>query len=160
MDNQQVYIKEILSGFEDIFKNLIELKFFETILFLIIRFKNFNILHQNLMRLLELMTHRFIPDFINEYIFEKLKLDEFLINNIFYFESIKAVKYINLSNLSNFEDNNKIENQKNFLLFFSNKYIFNQRMPAYIPYIIDIFKIFHFCDNNIVKGYIKKSTFK
>lgn len=155
MDNQQVYIKDILSVFEFIFKFLIEKRLFEMILNLIIIFKNFNIYHQIIMRMLEVMTHRYIPDFIHEYLFEKLQLDAFLINHIFYFNNTKigCMRYDDLL----LEDSSEISTDDKKIL--SDKYSFNSRMPAYLPYILDIFKIFHFCDNNVIKGYIKKSIF-
>jgi len=155
MDNQQVYIKDILSFFESIFKYLIDKRLFGIILNLIIKFKNFNIYHQISMRFLEAFTHKFIPDFIHEYLFEKLQLDEFLINYIFYFNKNIFFKQ-NEEFL--FEKSIGIPNEEEKKIL-KDKYSFNLKMPAYLPYIIDIFKIFHFCDNNIIKGYIKKSNF-
>ena len=70
MENQQIYIKEILAVFETFFKLLIEAKYFDIILYLIIKLENFNIYHQTLMRFFEIITHKFIPDFIHEYLFE------------------------------------------------------------------------------------------
>jgi len=154
MDNQQVYIKDILSVFESIFKFLIEKKLFEMILNLITRLKNFNIYHQIIMRMLETITHNFIPDFIHEYLFEKLQLDDFLINKIFYFNDKDIDLKQNKELIFAKSDSRTIE-EKNIL---KDKYSFNLRMPAYMPYILEIFKTFHFCDNNIIKGYIKKSN--
>lgn len=102
------------------------------------------------MQLLESFTHRLIPEFIHDYIFEKFKLDEYLINHVFYFPNVYSTNQFHF---------NEESEEYNFQNFLDDKYIFNQRMPAYLPYIIETFKIFHFCDNNIIKAYIKKSKY-
>lgn len=153
MDNQQVYIRDVFNFFEFVFKHFLEKKLIEMILNLIVKYKNFNIFHQISMRFLEAITHKFIPDFVSEYLFEKVKLDDFLINHLFYFnnENIESIKKEEIV-IDNLEFTSILENT-----VFKDKYSYNLKIPAYLPYITEIFKIFHFCDNNVIKGYIKKS---
>lgn len=137
MDNPQIHIKELLKILEDILKLFISRNIIEKIFYYFICLPNFNIYHQLVLKFMESFIQKLLPDFIIEFFFQKFKIDEFLIKNLlFYGETFKAE------------------------ITLANKYLFNQLSPAYLPYLVDIYKIIHFADNKIIQGFLKKSKLK